>query len=29
MLVVQVGFIQWHQGMPFDVDEYEHYEQVC
>ncbi|GAB4817658.1 hypothetical protein N2152v2_004704 [Parachlorella kessleri] len=24
----EVGFIQWHKGAPFDVDEYEHYEQV-
>lgn len=24
----QVGFINWHKGEAFDVEEYEHYEQV-
>lgn len=24
----QVGFINWHKGEQFDVEEYEHYEQV-
>jgi len=24
----QVGFIKWHKGEQFDVEEYEHYEQV-
>ena len=28
LALLQVGFIQWHKGAPFDVDEYEHYEQV-
>jgi cell division cycle 14 len=23
-----VGFIRWHEGEGFDVEEYEHYEQV-
>lgn len=26
--LLQVGFINWHKGEVFDVEEYEHYEQV-